>query len=95
VVTVAERWTKTQAHEAFELLARRLGKNTTPGEIGRWRLEFSSYGGYVITQLSNNGGGESCPFGEQRRSAKDFCSHVHFTLRALELFERAQAQNNL
>lgn len=52
--------------------------------VGAWVLDYAApYGGYVIHEMANEGGGVSTPFGSRRRSARDFCMVVEFALTAL------------
>lgn len=52
--------------------------------VGAWMLDHNGiYGGYVIAEMFNEGGGESHPLGDLRRPARDFCDAVRFALDAL------------
>jgi len=52
--------------------------------VGAWTLDHNAiYGGYVIEEMYNEGGGVSQPFGSMRRSARDFCDAVAFAENAL------------
>src|SRR5438046_873108 len=52
--------------------------------VGAWSLDHNSvYGGFVIHEIFNAGGGVSEPFGSMRRSAREFCDAVYFAENAL------------
>lgn len=93
-----DRYTTKNAEAAFERLAGKLGKSTAKSggpiwtrqgdrnvaRVGAWALDHNSiYGGFVIVEIVNEGGGESHPLGERRRPAREFCDVVYFAERAL------------
>lgn len=93
-----DRYTKANAEAAFERLAAKLGKSTakTGGPIwtrigdrnvtrvGAWLLDHNSiYGGFVVAEIVNEGGGKAHPMGERRRPAREFCDVVYFAERVL------------
>ncbi len=52
--------------------------------VGAWSLDHNSvYGGFVIHEMMNVGGGVSEPFGSMRRNAREFCDAVYFAENAL------------
>jgi hypothetical protein len=52
--------------------------------VGCWMLDHNSvYGGFVIHEMYNEGGGVSEPFGGMRRTAREFCDAVYFAENAL------------
>jgi hypothetical protein len=52
--------------------------------VGAWALDHNGvYGGFVIHEMFNEGGGVSEPFGGVRRSAREFCDAVYFAENAL------------
>jgi hypothetical protein len=58
--------------------------NQNRAHVGAWTLDHNSiYGGYVIHEMYNEGGGVSEPFGGMRRNARDFCDAVYFAENAL------------
>lgn len=51
------------------------GKNGKPYPAGTYFLDSAwIYGGYRIQRMSNDTGGESMPFGQERHSAREFAS---------------------
>ena len=57
--------------------------NTNRARVGAWTLDHNSiYGGYVIEEMHNVGGGVSQPFGSTRHNAREFCAMVRFALDA-------------
>jgi hypothetical protein len=97
-------YTRRDAERAFERLCDALdrphGDTWARGEdgqfhslVGVWSLDYAGcYGGYVVEEISNLGGGVSRPLGEMRRTAREFCDAVSFTLRALELAQTVGAR---
>lgn len=82
-----DRYTRKDAERSFWQLCASLGKRVAGSynDVGAWTLDYNSvYGGYVVHEISTDGGGVSEPFGSQRRPAREFCSCVNFTIRALE-----------
>jgi hypothetical protein len=58
--------------------------NANRARVGAWSLDYNPiYGGYVIHEMGNVGGGVSEPFGGMRRNAREFCDAVYFTENAL------------
>lgn len=54
--------------------------------VGAWRLDYNgAYGGYQVQEIFNDSGGVSCPLGDLRRTAREFCESVYFVRRALEV----------
>jgi hypothetical protein len=52
--------------------------------VGAWMLDYNPvYGGFVIHQMGNEGGGVSCPMGHTRKPAREFCEAVRFAIDAL------------
>jgi len=52
--------------------------------VGAWMLDHNSvYGGFVIEEMYNTGGGVTQPFGSMRRNAREFCDAVYFAENAL------------
>lgn len=95
-----ERTTKAQVVRAFENLAKAMGKQYSPatpawtkrddgtnkGTVGVWMLDHNGvYGGYVITEMDNEAGGESNPFGSNRMSAREFVQAANMAARAVSM----------
>jgi len=58
--------------------------NENRAHVGAWMLDYASgYGGFMVHEMGNEGGGVSTPFGHTRRSARDFCDAVRFAMDAL------------
>jgi hypothetical protein len=52
--------------------------------VGAWTLDCNpTYGGYVIEEIANEGGGVTQPFGSMRRNAREFCDAVYFAENAI------------
>lgn len=94
--TMTDRYTTKNAEAAFERLAAALGKSTAKtggpiwarigdrnvARVGAWLLDHNSiYGGFVVAEIVNEGGGESHPLGERRMSAREFCEAVYLAER--------------
>ncbi len=62
---------------------------------GGWELDYNAiYGGYVLEQIDDQGGtGVSRPFGDERRSARDFWRMVNDIERALYLAEQLRQRD--
>src|SRR5439155_4522318 len=60
------------------------GNMRNRARVGAWALDYNPiYGGFVIEEMYNEGGGVSQPFGSMRRGARDFCDAVYFAENAL------------
>jgi hypothetical protein len=93
------RTTKAQVDAAFDVLCNVLGKSTktwrTPPDsytravIGAWYLDRNTvYGGYVVHEMANEGGGVRAPLGSMRMSGAEFVNAVRFALDVLEIARR-------
>jgi len=81
------RTTKTEVRHTFETLAAVMGKRvaTAYNDIGAWTLDYAAfYGGYVIEEISNAGGGVFHPLTERRLSASEFATACRFAILAIE-----------
>jgi len=98
---MARRITEADARSAARRLADALGhpygsweqdNGTRSGYraiIGGWDLDYNpTYGGCVITEIVNDGGGIRHPLTEARQPLATFCSMVNFTLAALDTKRR-------
>lgn len=97
---MGERYTADSARAAFHRIRRALGKRHAadyawgaPERIGAWNLDSApGYGGWVIEEQMNDGGGIDHPFGHERRNAREFFEAVDFALRVLDAAQgRARA----
>ena len=89
------RYTKKDAERYFESLRKELGKPVAyyQDEKGQWQVnvggwildENFAYGGFVIHEIINTGGGVNCPFGYERLKAREFCERIGFALRVLQI----------
>jgi len=53
-------------------------------DVGGWRLDYNPvYGGIVIEEIVNEGGGVSHPFGDRRLAPGEFLRTIMFALRVL------------
>ena len=60
------------------------GKNRA--KVGCWYLDYNAiYGGAVVHEMMNEGGGVNQPFGSTRRKPRDFCDAVSMVEHALEI----------
>lgn len=93
---MATRTTRSEVIAAFDRLCDALHKTPYGWEadgngkyhavIGGWVLdENPSYGGYVVTEIMNAGGGVCTPLGETRMPAAQFVRSVRFALDAIEI----------
>lgn len=97
-----ERITHKHAERAFEILATEMGKQYSPktpawtqrkdgtnkATVGVWMLDHNStYGGYVIAEMSNEDGGENSPLGDTRMGAREFVQACHMAARAVRMFK--------
>lgn len=84
---------KLWSGSAYEPIAvgRQLWERVGPNNVacvGAWTLDHNSvYGGYVIEEIFNVGGGVTLPFGSMRRTAREFCDAVYFAENALRAAE--------
>lgn len=88
---MSERTTKKQVVAQFERLLAVLGKRRARGfgDVGGWRLDYQpDYGGIVIEEIDNTGGGVSHPIMERRLPPREFVTAIHFTIRAIEASRR-------
>lgn len=64
-------------------------KGGLKAKIGCWELDCNPvYGGCVIEEIMNEGGGVTQPFGSQRRKPQEFCDTINFAIKALEYRKR-------
>jgi hypothetical protein len=57
--------------------------NRNRAHVGAWTLDENfTYGGYVIEEIHNEGGGITQPFGGTRHNTREFCDMVRFALAA-------------
>lgn len=99
---MTERITKKDALRCFERLADMMGKKaqgdcwqrdkdgTLKAKVGCWHLDHSTYGGYVVEEMTNEKGGVTQPFGAIRRSARDFCDAVSMIGYAMDYKKRGR-----
>ncbi len=83
----SERYTRKDAEACFKRLCETLDKRiaTSYNDVGAWSLDHNAtYGGYVVDEITTDGGGISKPLGDRRRPAREFCEAVWFALRVLE-----------
>lgn len=95
---MATRYTKRDAQGAFArlLLACRKHEATSYKNVGGWTLDHNGvYGGYVVQEIVNEGGGVACPFGYQRRTAREFCDAVLFATHAVGIREFWNRKNGV
>lgn len=91
---------RNKAEDCMKLLARVLKhkkvgncytktKGGYKAKIGCWELDCNPvYGGCVINEMMNEGGGVTQPFGERRRKPQEFCEAIWFADKVLEYKHR-------
>ncbi len=99
---MARRYTKKDARKCGEAFAKGMGKKFgdcwtkkkgggLKADVGCWNVDYNSiYGGAVITEISNEAGGITHPFGSMRRKPSEFCDTVHFASRAIEIARKGK-----
>ncbi len=83
-----EKYTFKDAEQCFENLLRTLGRHRARSynDIGGWKLDYNpTYGGVVIEEIVNEGGGITHPLIPTRLTPREFCQTVNFTIHALRL----------
>lgn len=88
---MAERTTKSQIHAAFDHYLKAIGKRPARAwnDVGGWGLDYNpAYGGYVIYEVANEGGGQSRPLGDRRRSASAFYDMLWFATRSIDAAQK-------
>lgn len=91
---MSDRYTKKDCELAVKMLAKRLGrpdtaiKKTADGydyNVGAIVLDYNpTYGGAVIVEIANGGGGQGNPFGGGRMKAREFCRAVSMMIDAID-----------
>ena len=87
---------KKRAFACFRRLATTLGKehgdcwkkvgNKNVAKIGCWNFDYNpTYGGGVVVEIINEGGGEDMPLGMGRQKTEEFCRSVEMIEKALEI----------
>lgn len=96
---MSDRVTRTEIERAFEILTDALGKELAfrsddvrdaegrwRAPVGAWLLDHNSaYGGYVIREYVNEGGGVTEPLGSRRRTGREFVDVCRFALAAIHM----------
>jgi hypothetical protein len=93
---MADRYTKKNAEQCAERLATTLGKKfgkcwirvdgKNVAQIGCWQYDHNSiYGGGVIEEIMNEGGGIDQPFGSRRLKPDTFCVAVNMAEKAVHI----------
>jgi len=55
-------------------------------KVGCWNVDYNpTYGGAMITEVVNVGGGITSPFGFKRRKPEDFIDSVNMAITAIEI----------
>jgi hypothetical protein len=85
------RITKAEVRGMFKRLVKAMGEDVERGDLV---LDYvSHYGGYVIEEISFQGG-VSHPFGCVRRTAKEMYLSMYMAVQALEDMRHKQEQLN-
>ena len=93
------RTTQKDVQIEFENLASVMGRDTEPyrrgedgraiAQVGAWHLDHNThYGGYVVHEIANSGGGVTEPFGSRRLSAREAVEAFRLAARAVDNFKR-------
>lgn len=82
-----DRYTRKDAESALDRLCEATGNRRASAwnDVGGWQLDYAAcYGGFVVNEVFNDGGGITQPFGSTRCSAREFCARVRFAIDAIE-----------
>lgn len=96
---MARRYTKKDVGGCASRLADDLGKKfgacwtrkdgKLQAVVGCWSVDYNpTYGGAVIEEIVNTGGGVTHPFGSMRRKAREFCDTTRFAQDAIRLYKK-------
>ena len=80
------RTTKADMQRAMEHLAEATGAHVAKDykDVGGWRVDYNPiYGGAVIEEIVNNGGGVTRAFTDRRVPPDMFCHCCQFAARAI------------
>jgi hypothetical protein len=93
---MAERITKSQIESSFNHYLHAMGKRhaRAHNDVGGWGLDYNpTYGGYVVYEVSNEGGAQSHPLGSRRRSPSEFYDALWFATQSLEESRRESRES--
>lgn len=102
-VIIMDRYTRKDAEIALKRLGTVMGKQVGNcwfknregkwiSNVGCWNLDYNPiYGGCVVTEIYNEGGAITHPFGSMRRSPREFYDAIWMTIRGIEM-SRKQKQ---
>ena len=63
--------------------------------VGAWRLDYAGcYGGWVIQEIDNEGGGISNPFGARRHKAGELLNMIYFARQMYRLIKQKEGKAN-
>jgi len=85
-----DRYTRKDAERAFVRLCGMTGHRPARAwnDVGGWLFDWNgTYGGGVVAEVVTDGGGQSHPLGDRRRTAREFCDAVYFAARVLDAVE--------
>ena len=96
---MADRYTKKDAEQCAGFLAKSLNKkmgkcwkkvgNKNVADVGCWQYDHNPiYGGGMITEISNESGGETTPFGSKRLKPEQFCDAMRIAEKAVEISKK-------
>ena len=92
---MAERTTKSQILSSFQHYLDAIGKRPARSydDVGGWELDFNpTYGGYVIYEVANTGGGQRHPLGSSRMKPSVFYDALWFATRSIEAGKRRRSR---
>lgn len=81
-----ERTTRKTVETVFEYFLKAINgrKAKDYKDVDGYRLDYNPiYGGYVVEQIVNDGGGVSRPFGDRRRAPAEMVSTLNFVMEVL------------
>ena len=97
---MSDRYTTKDAERCAKQLADALNvpfgdcwKKTRDGKlkskVGCWVMDYNSvYGGAVIEEMVNEFGGVTHPISGTRRSPREFCDTIHFSMQVMDYKKR-------
>ncbi len=86
-----ERTTRKQAEAVFGHLLNAMGRYPAQSynHVGGLRIDYNpTYGGAVIEEILNAGGGVNHPFGDRRMPLGEFVQAMHFAINVLRNTKR-------
>ena len=100
MIKMSVRYTERDCREHAKYLADFLGKKfgdcwkkedgKLKSIVGCWDVDYNPiYGGCVITEIANESGAITHPFGMERLPPRQFIKAVNYALKAIDLYKRS------